>query len=74
MAFAVAVGFEGWQAGFAAHMVAADDRIITGEAVCHESVRRVTFELYAQAAIFRRMPWSGRQHLAIADVAAKRLR
>ena len=33
MAFAVAVGFEGWQAGFGAHMVAAEDCIITGEAV-----------------------------------------
>jgi hypothetical protein len=55
-------------------MVAADDCIVTGKAVRHEPVRRATVELYAQAAIFRRMPWSGRQHLAIADFTAKRLR
>jgi hypothetical protein len=55
-------------------MITADDRIIAGKAVRQESVGRATVELYAQAAIFRRMPWSGRQHFAITDFAAKRLR
>jgi hypothetical protein len=70
----VAVGFPRGEAGLLAHVVAADDRIVAGEAVHHEAVGCSGVYPDRQRSVRGAVAGTRRQHLVVVDDAAERAR